>query len=186
MKKPFVRAAVAVVLVLGSVFATSTPANAYPAGSLHTHWAVQDAYNCNRISVSDSLWAPYYDMSGGRVGVDCLSRTRWYGVWDLPADAGGRNTIVDITDNQDYSDKTVVRFQAYGEHLMVIDPTTTDGDTIYVWIGALGPFCGCAGTNNYDLDLIEDAVYQLKITDDKAGTEVIASSLNGTLPAIHA
>ncbi len=82
-----------------------------------------------------------------------------------------------------------IAFMASGDVLTVND-TYDDGDTVYVWIGANGPYCACQGTageNTFSqgMDLIDGGVYALKITDDKAGTDVIAKSGTNDFPYIY-
>lgn len=45
-------------------------------------------------------------------------------------------------------------------------------------------YCACLNTR-VDLDLPDGAVYSIKITDDSAGTEVLASTSTYTLPHLY-
>ena len=164
------------VTVFATLFVTAGPAQAYrPDPSVY--WIVQDAGDCTRISGTEPAdmfeWADY-----GSCYLEGSRHSYYHGY-----DADSRNVFLELwVDRGPMIGE--IQFQANGEWLRVTD-TENDGDTFYVWIN--GTRYHVEGTSSetdmerFNLDLADGVMYSIRITDDAAGHDVIATSTE-TLP----
>jgi hypothetical protein len=154
------------------VFVAASPAHAYrPNPSVY--WIVQDADDCTKISGSE----PGNMFEWGNYGSCLLQGShggRYHG-----NDPDSRNMLIELWVNRGPMIGAIT-FRADGELLWVTD-TNNDDDTFYVWINGRGPYFA-PGTSREDderqvnLDLADGVLHSIKITDDDAGRDVIASS----------
>ncbi len=178
--RPLVQSAVAGLVVLGSLFVATAPAQAFSPNP-SAYWMTQIADQCTDSDTLHVRSGSEFILSYQSLACRITTATQHF---DSAYDAGGENVAVELWSGS--KREGVVYFGAYGEHLKVFDLDTTDGDTFYVWIAGQGPFCNCGGSDgNVDLNLADGGVFNFKITDDQAGTDTIANS-PGSLPYIRA
>ena len=185
-------------VAIGSLFVAPGEAHAYSPEPV-VYWVSQEADTpCVKISER-----PYPEPMTEHFTVQnlnppiprCWIRDN-YGYNNIdayPYDQGGQNLWIDLyRPSDDVSIEMpleTVQFQAYGEHLILTD-YSDDSDTVYVWVnGHAYSACPCVGgqadENNFDLDLVDGNQYTIKITDDAAGSVLIASTGNGKLPYLY-
>jgi hypothetical protein len=157
----------------------ASPAQAYSPNP-KAWWVTQNASNCDKIVTN----APedYYFLQSN--GFGCFIEDGWdlYGTV-MPFDSGGQNLYIDVmygTPTSGVQPLAFFEFQAYGEHLQAWD-YKSDNDSVYLWINGHS-YCACLDNTDINLDLVDGQQYSIKITDDAAGTDVIASTAAFTLP----
>jgi hypothetical protein len=173
-----VLAATMVIATIAALVAVPTPAAAYnPDPSVY--WITQNAETCDRDLESD----PADILTAIDDGSRCFIQANHEG-FPYDFDRGGQNAVFSLWAFRG-GEIGIVSFQAFAERLQVWD-TANDGDAFYVWIDGQGPYF-VPGTSNprdikkFDLNLTDGARHSIKITDDKDGEDVIASSA-GALP----
>lgn len=181
LRRRFLHGAVVLATALTAIVVTAAPAQAYVDSSLDIYWATQNADTCGKVAVI----APkgYFTVGDGGVASTCAIDSRWGNGPNLSLDSGAQNLRIDIWEGSNFVG--YFYFGGYGEKLYTEDPWS-DGDSVYLWINGQS-YCACS--NNYvypfNLDLPDGSVYSIKLTDDSAGTDVIASSSAGSLPYLH-
>jgi hypothetical protein len=157
--------------LLTSLLVTAAPAGAYVNANMEVHWAVQNAYTCGIVDRHGSF-------RGGAGGGSCYLQGTYEFGWDGAIDAGGQNLMVELFDNGNLVGQ--IHFAAYGEELLIGD-LRDDGDTFYVTIGGLVR-CACGAQSGddwsiYNLDLVDDTSYSIKVTDTSdPSTDIFAAS----------
>lgn len=174
---------VALATLLTTLVAASAPAHAYSTNPT-VAWVTQNAGNCYEIvyDAPQDYFTATYDGSS-----DCVIGDNW--TWyKFPPDQGGQNALIDVGFGWPGYDepRASFYFEAYGEHLKVKDLDPDDHDSVYIWINGTS-YCACLNTD-IDLNLAEGSVWSIKITDDSAGTDVIActNSCTRLLPHLYA
>jgi hypothetical protein len=174
-----IRSILTSVVVVAALMAVPRPAAAYdPDPSVY--WITQNAGTCNKIlgEYPGDLFT-WGDLAGAGCYINGTAPDVIFGL-----DAGGHNAVFELWAYRGGMIGEIV-FKALGEWLYIAD-TANDGDTFYVWIDGHGPYF-VQGTSNptddnfFDLDFAEGSTHVIKITDDKDGHDVIASSTT-TLP----
>ncbi len=182
MRVPF-RSILTSVAVIAALLAVPRPAAAYnPDPSVY--WITQNAGTCDR----DLASYPGDLFSWGALGgAGCyIKGSTPESIYE--SDPNSQNAAFELWAYRGGL-IGVISFEAHGEWLYVAD-TANDGDTFYVWVDGKGPYY-VPGTSNptdddfFNLSLTDGVRYSIKITDDKDGNDVIASS-SGTLPYLVA
>jgi hypothetical protein len=169
-------------VLLGSLFTVVAPAQAYSPNPTD-YWYRQGADTCSFIDQYD----PYSQLYGGAEGGNCyINHTLGRKLFD-PDSGTGTNLAVELWFGGSMVGQ--VFFEARGEVLTVAD-TANDDDALYVWVGTRGPYNAVGSSDpvdidDFNLDLTDGNRYTIRITDDMAGDDVIASSATG-LPDVIA
>jgi hypothetical protein len=167
--------------MLVSLLVAAGPARAYsPDPSVY--WISQDADRCYMVTEVDPLNRYWTQDLSDEYGLCYIWSSHTH---SFELDAGGLNLLLELYQNGTRVGE--IQFEANGEYLTVED-SRNDDDTFYVWVGGNGPYS--AGTSDdpvdlqtHNLSLTDGEVYSLRITDDRAGNDVIASS-SGSLPYV--
>jgi hypothetical protein len=171
------RAVVCVAALVGSLALVATPASAYSPNPKF-NWIEQDAGTCASIDehIGADVGAGYFEAwkEGGRCWLDSAD----FGNQSFALDPDSRNLMVELYIGTEPIG--VITFQAAGEYVDIFD-LVDDSDTFYFWVSHAGPWCACPGGpgidfNEVDFTMPEGESFNIEITDDAAGTDVIAAT----------
>ena len=170
-----------VLAILGSLFVAPAPAQAFSPNPV-AYWIAQNGQTCLEASKFYKLNMFYLHNTSGVCSIEAPDFNKTFLEY---TDVGGQNVAVEVVSTATNTKEGWINFRAYAEYLD-IDDTVDNGDSFYVWIGGNGPY----GEGHYNLNLADGTARSFEITDDAAGTDVIAASWStggtvGILPLIH-
>lgn len=179
-RKPILISALTSLTVFASLLIATGPAQAYWENPRYM-WISQNSSTCDEAAGD---YPPGNFISEYKDGKCYISSTMQSEYYDY--DAGGRNLFV-VLYVEGVGGVAYVSFEAYDEILVVAD-TRNDSDTVYVWINNSGPYYPRGSDDPidrdpFDLSLTDGQCYNIKITDDKQGYDVIAKTGSG-LPCL--